>query len=739
MLERSYDIAVTGGGLAGICAAIAAAREGARVALIHDRPLLGGNASGELRIHIAGADCSGYAIARHVRETGIIDEFRVDNLHRNYADSQDVLSLILREYVDAEESVDLYMNTRVCAVRMQTDDLIEAVQADQATTEKEFLLKASLFVDCTGDGFVGAKAGASFRIGREAAAEFGESLAPAAADAKTLPSCVEFYLKDMGQPVPFTAPAWAHRFESADDLPFRDVSRDAWQFGHLCGGFWWLSTGGDVSTIGDNEEIYDKLLRVVMGLWDYMKNRADCGAENFALDWVSPIPGKRESRRFEGDHWLSQNDVLNGTVFEDAVAYGGWAVDIHPPEGIFSREPPSLAVGLRRPYTIPLRCLYSKNIRNLMFAGRDASFTHVGLGSPRVMATCAAAGQAAGAAAAVAAANGLTPRQVQQDRITDVQQALLRQGAYIPYIRNRDPRDLALRAAVSASSEARLEVLETAEDKYSLALRPFQLFPISTDKLDAVDVLIESQRPGALRAGIRKAADIWDFASSEDLATCDAAAQGTGLEWVRLPLELTDIEPGLYWIWVEGDEAAGWCGHSQTAAPLVRGHRIEPRGPHVELRSTYLSRCGTFIFRLTPQSSPYGAVNAVNGVARAEQWSNLWMSGPIETEPEYLGLNWPEQVCISEVHLTFDGQLDSNLIWPPPLGVFGCGTLPSVAKRYDLRVKYGGELKIVHTEDANYMTRRVHRIEPVSTDTLRLCVHETNGVPEARLYEIRVY
>ncbi len=240
-IEYTFDVVIVGGGIAGVCAAISAAKCNVRVALIHDRPLLGGNASGELRIHIAGADCSGNAIARFIRESGIIDEIRIENLYRNPANSADILSLILREFIWAEPNIKLFMNTRARNVRMLSSDKIESIEADQLTTEKTFSFKAKIFIDCTGDGFVAARAGAKFRIGREAKSEFNESLAPKQADDKTLPSCVEFYLKDMGRPVPFTPPNWAYKYKSEKELPFRGISRTHWQFGDLCGGFWWLA------------------------------------------------------------------------------------------------------------------------------------------------------------------------------------------------------------------------------------------------------------------------------------------------------------------------------------------------------------------------------------------------------------------------------------------------------------------------------------------------------------------
>ena len=741
MERASFDTIVVGGGLAGICAAMAAARCGVKVALIHDRPLLGGNASGELRVGIAGADCSGSAIARYVRETGIIDELRIENLQRNPANSADVLSLVLREAVEAEPGLTLFMNTRVRAVNMASRDRIDSVEADQLTTEKRFLFHAQVFIDCTGDGFVGAAAGASFRVGREARARHGESLAPETADHKVLPSCVEFHLKDMGRPTPFRPPTWACRYESDDDLPFRSTAREAWEFGGMQGGFWWLSSGGDRSTTTGNEETYAELLPVVMGVWDHMKNHGDHGAENFALNWISPITGKRESRRLEGDHWLSENDVLNAPLFADRVAYGGWSIDLHPAEGVFSKDPPNLHIPLPRPYSIPLACLYSKNITNLLMAGRDASFTHVGLGSPRVIATCGAAGQAAGVAAGICVGQGCAPRDVRVHHAEQVQQTLLRQGASVLGCANRDPDDLARAARVTASSESALCVADTPDSGVACDHRLFQLFPLSGDRLDAVDVLIEAGQPCRLVAGLRRSADIWDFSSADDLAVTEAAATEAGQQWVRLPFGRQGLERGLYWLWIDAEPSRDvrWLGATDAPVGVVRGVWQPPEYCESALAPPYRTMRGAFIFRLSPASNPYEASNVTNGVARPGQWPNLWVSRAVGDRAEWLELSWPEAQPLGEVHLAFDGQFDSNVTWPPPLGVFGCEAIPSIVKHYDIRARHKGGWRTVADVRDNYRQRRIHAFERVVTDTIRISVHETNGVPEARVFEVRAY
>lgn len=254
-----------------------------------------------------------------------------------------------------------------------------------------------------------------------------------------------------------------------------------------------------------------------------------------------------------------------------------------------------------------------------MFAGRNASFTHVGLGSPRVMATCGVAGQAAGVTAAIAARRGESPREIRNHQLDTVQQTLLRQGAFVIRRRNQDPDDLAMQARVRASSESPLVVAETPEDGTSFEHRLFQLFPISGGDLDRVDVLVEADQPCRFSAGLRQATDIWDFSSADDLAQSRAVSAGGGREWLSFPFGLHDLEPGLYWLWIDADPSchARWLGAPTGPVGLVRGvwERGSCRCP--DLAPRYRTLRGTSIFRLSPRSHPYGACNVANGVPEA--------------------------------------------------------------------------------------------------------------------------
>lgn len=453
------DVLVAGGGLAGVCCALSAARNGARVIMVQDRPVLGGNASSEIRMHVVGADCHGARgelLSCEAREGGLIEEIRLDLSVNNVQRSPSLFDVLLYDKCRSEKNLQLLLNATLRAVKQDGLRLLEA-EISQETTEKLFKIRAKQFVDCTGDGRLGAEAGADFRMGREAQSEFGESMALPVADQHTLGSSLLFTANRRETPVPFRKPAWARSFK-AEDLTHRLHLRPGKEAGGLGYGFWWLEWGGQLDTIRDNEAIRDELLAIVLGVWDHIKNSgAYPGAEFWALDWIGFVPGKRESRRFLGPRVLTQQDVQEAPAHPDAIAYGGWWIDLHPVGGVDDpSQPPCVQHHIDYLFDIPLGCCFSRNIPNLWMAGRNISATHVAFASTRVMATCALVGQGVGVAAAAAVRHGVDPADVlaRPELLEEVQQTLLRQDAFLIDVPNRDPGDLAQRAVVSASSES---------------------------------------------------------------------------------------------------------------------------------------------------------------------------------------------------------------------------------------------------------------------------------------------
>ena len=464
-----FDVVVVGGGPAGCGAAVAAARHGARVAFVQDRPVLGGNASSEIAIPPMGY------IGRppdKVNVTGLAEEFFPKQDWRAFADSTKIESI-----VRGEENISLFLDNRATGVEMACEKRIKSVIALNVRSSQRMRFCAPLFIDCTGHGWIGYYAGAEYRMGQEARSEFDESLAPVKAGRRTMGNNLynaQFRTHD--KPVPFICPEWAYKWTRPEDfeplnshqrldevrrppnfdVPSRGKGRNP---GDDINGrvyrTWWVEYGGMLNTIEDAEQIRDELFRINIGLWNYAKNcnpKTRKKNKNRQLVWLTYVIGVRESRRLVGDYIMTQRDFDEQIVHRDTIAFTDWGIDVHHPEGFWVRGNDCIHVYQGNRTCIPYRTLYSKNIDNLFMAGRCHSATHIALGGTRVMRPVCMMGQAAGTAAAIAKEYGTTPRGIYENHIGQLQQTLLKDGCYLPGVRNTDKDDVALRAKVTASS-----------------------------------------------------------------------------------------------------------------------------------------------------------------------------------------------------------------------------------------------------------------------------------------------
>ena len=415
-LSHKTDLCIVGGGMSGLCCAIAAARHGISVTLLQDRPVLGGNASSEIRMWIGG--CHG----KDNRESGIIEEIFLENFYQNPGLKFPVWDSVLYEKAKAEENITLLLNTAVFDLSMD-GNRIASVRAYQSNAETFHVVEAKWFADCSGDSVLAPLSGAEFMYGREAKAEFNETIPPETADKKTMSMSCLFQVRETDHPVSFTPPKWAYTYETDADLPYKDHD--------LTNNFWWIELGGEWDCIHDTDRCRDELLKICYGVWDHMKNKGDHGAENWELEWIGFLPGKRESRRYIGKHIVTQNDVEAEGRFDDIVAYAGWSMDDHFPEGFYyTKGHPTIYHPAPQPWGLPLRSMISKNIANLVFAGRNISVTHAALSSSRVMATCAVLGQALGTAVAQAVRDDC---HVEHVDILRLQETLMEDDHYIPW------------------------------------------------------------------------------------------------------------------------------------------------------------------------------------------------------------------------------------------------------------------------------------------------------------------
>ena len=429
--EMSADFVVVGGGLSGICAAISAARHGTKTVLVQDRPMLGGNCSSEMRMGIMGAH------GDDNKEAGILEELQLRNFYYNPLMRYTLWDDVMYATVVEEKNITLLLNTSVDGVEMD-GGRIAAVKAWNGNAYTRWKIRGKLFADCSGDGIL-RLSGAKFRIGREFPEEFGEDYTQVGGDHRTMGNSILLQLRKTEEHHPFHAPSWAYKFTDEDfvnDKPPKEKKK-YYSYKRLYpenNNFWWIEFGGNFDTIGDANAIQLELKKIAYGVWDYMKNHPDGRCKGYDLDWIGALPGKRESVRFVGPRILNQHDVMSGGHFEDVVAYGGWTLDDHHPDAFWKHGHLSEHHRCPSPFGIPFDCLYSVNVPNLMFAGRDISVTHMALSATRVMATCATIGQAVGTAAAVSFRHGgVSPAEVRAKHIAELQATLEDDDCMLPF------------------------------------------------------------------------------------------------------------------------------------------------------------------------------------------------------------------------------------------------------------------------------------------------------------------
>ena len=428
--EIHADLCVIGGGMAGICAAIASARNGAKTVLMHERPVLGGNASSEIRMWVCGAQ------GENNRETGILEEIQMENYYRNSTKNYYIWDTVLYDFVKREENLTLLLNCTCMDARVQNGDFadgrnvrITKVSGYQMTTQTFIDVYAKNYADCSGDSILAPLTGAQFRIGRESADEFGEDTHVKVADDLTMGLSCLLQGRETDRPVKFTPPSWSTKLTS-ENFKHRNPNLES-----SYENFWYLELGGNRDTIHETEEITSELIPLALGTWDHIKNSGEYNADNWELEFLGFLPGKRESRRMVGEYIITECDITEDKYFEDTVAYGGWPLDDHFPDGFYHKGSPNTNITTPESYCIPYRALYSKNVENLFFAGRNISMTHMAMSSIRVMATCGLMGQAVGTAAALAAKYDLTPHGVYKNKIAELREILADSDCFLPHYR----------------------------------------------------------------------------------------------------------------------------------------------------------------------------------------------------------------------------------------------------------------------------------------------------------------
>ena len=731
-----YDVIVAGGGPGGVPAAIAAARNGAKTLLIQNRPMLGGNGSTEIGITFDGAEVA----HPRARAGGIVEE-----IHRLRDREDDIIgdwTRAMEQLAAEEENLTVLVNSHVTDVQMKDTTTIGGVIVLDMNTLLKSSYTAKQFIDCTGDGWVGYYAGAKYRFGREAACQHNEDIAPEAADTMTMSGCIRSgnlpFFFDCDEDIEYHAPEWVPKLPE-DDVEFGRVIQVPRMY-------WWLEAPNTYDDMWDGEQTRDALFMVILGYYHHLKNHWS-GRDSFKkkqFRFASVIDGRRESRRLIGDYILTQDDCTSGRVFEDAISYSGWALDVHHPMGIYSGKegPLYCARGVPMP-TIPYRCLYSVNIDNLLFAGRNISVTHIALGTTRVQNTIATLGQAAGCAAAMCVKLDESPRGIYQRHMKDLQQLLIKNDQYIPGIKNEDPNDPCLRGTVTASSCSTTEVFvpkhgaEGPLVPLNVARGTISGFSPKYGDINGIYIKLHSSLPKAKKVtlNVMPIGDLDTVGHNQQVYSAEAEVPPMGEHWVYFPIQIK-IDPELFLEgaylqkWIEATEGISW----RSLIKLSNYRRIGERDENGKWFWTN-GTCLNFSIKkpndIIANCTPENVINGHSRILSAEEYE--WVSDPAQSLPQWLEVKFEKPEKINTVSLVFNTDMTNpGTYWGPKHPA-----VETCVKDYTVEVFDGTVWQKVAEISDNFMRKRNHIFEEINAEAIRITVTATCGDNSARITEVR--
>ncbi|MDO6801321.1 FAD-dependent oxidoreductase [Wenyingzhuangia sp. 1_MG-2023] len=742
IVQIQSEFVVVGGGTAGVCAAITAARKGAKTVLIQDRPVLGGNASSEVRLWILGATSHMGNNNRWSREGGVMDEILVENLYRNKEGNAVVFDTVLLEKVLNEKNITLLLNTSVYDLEKTDDRTIKSVKAFNPQNSTEYVVNAPLFCDASGDGIVAFKAGASFRMGAETKDEFGEQFAPDKAYGELLGHSMYFYSKNTDKPVKYVAPEFALKDITA--IPrYKAIGKDD----KGCR-FWWFEYGGRGDTIHETEEIKYELWKVIYGVWDYIKNSGEFeDVENMTLEWVGTVPGKRESRRFEGLYMMTQQDVIGQCEFDDAIAHGGWAIDLHPADGVYSELSGCTQWHSKGIYQIPYRSFVSKDINNLFLAGRIISATHVAFGSTRVMATTGLCAQAVGMAASLCVENNINPTAILENgKMELLQDELNKVGQSIPNIPIQQASNLINQAVLSASSEFKLSNIPFDGTWTSLSISAAQLLPFKANQQYQFKVLVKVEENTILEVQLRTSNNIKNYTPELILETQKIALQKGEQEVLFHFDKTTDADQYAFVTFMKNDSVSFKNSNQRYSGVLSvfngvnkavsnNGKQTPPDEIGVDTFEFWIPQRRpdgqNIAMEIHPAIASFDVSNLGNGYVRPLGGVNAWVADLKDKSPT-LKIDWEEEKEISEIKLFLDSDYDhpmeSTLMGHPE------DVVPFVVRSYIIKDDKGN---VLVEQKENYQTINTWKLEvPILTKGLVIEVaHPSKNVPAA-IFEI---
>lgn len=711
------QLAIIGGGPAGVCGALAAARQGIQTVLITNRPVLGGNSSSEIRVWTRGAVGAGNLYGE---EMGIWGELKLTNLYRNPDGNPIFWDEVLLDAVLAEPNLALLLNTEISDLVL-ADGQIKEIHGNQLGSEKHIKIEADVFLDATGDATIGYLADIPYYIGNVYVPS--KSVQPPSKP-ELLGCSILFYTKKEDHPISFIPPDYAYDIETISQMVNhggRIVSER--MSGSDC---WWFEFGGNLDTIGKFQDITIELKKLVMGVWNYIKNSGQFDADNYTIEWVGSIPGKRDSRRMETEYMLTEADIRNGVQFPDGAFYGGWYMDTHPSGGIHDTSEENCVQIPVNVYQIPLRCLYNHKVANLLFAGRNIGTERQAFVSSRIMNTCALSGQAAGELAVQMIRLKKAPSDLTANEIDQIRLRLTRTDMFIPGYSPKDPEDLAQTAQVTASSH-HAGLWGAESETRTLSSGGFIMYPGSSSCSAQMKVIVRedtylngrrylSPLPNRLCPGAAVQEQSWKLSAGEqaiDLGISDAD---------NFVVIVFEPNPSVEILLDKEDRVGFLCGFGSSPACYT---------PHL----SYPKDLGL-----------YGPQQVTTSPDRPWKHPNQWQAAPEDPHP-WLLLRWDAPQHIQQIRLYLDPSLNEEL--PSSRAKFWQeshhfiprkSNPPHMIRRASIQAQnQAGSWETIAEISHNFQRQVCVTLpEAVNTQAIRLAIEETWGSAPS-IYQVRIY
>lgn len=734
-LSQRSDIVVIGSGMAGICAAMSAAREGATVRLLESRPFLGGRIGKEIKFPY---DFTGATNFAYQRETGILDEMQFSIMRENSEGNYCGQERALMNWIMREKRLKLFLETQLFDVNKNgSGDKIESITAISNKDGGRIFFRAPYFIDCSGTGLLSQLSNAPGESGLDQS-EYEKSSASSTTVKFRAAASMQIMVSD--SPVSFNLPNWVTlRWEDNHQSAKLDLLESLSKKIEGVHSVEWLGKAKNQLSI--------KSADLIWSAWDYLKNRSPLTerAKNWILEDFSPLTLNSQGFRVTGDYIITPEDMTSGQTYYDSVALSRAPLDVF--DSLLSS--PRGKIALPHPFEIPLRSLYSNKIKNLFLAGEHASATSRASASFSHPPTSAQMGEAVGVCAAYCVDKKRLPRTIaKKGNVEALRKKLNRLNHMCSLFPIEDQDNLIPESRVVSSTTLGGFVRKCQVSELDFCpTRGLAQFPVVTDSIDEIFMYLEVEVDSMVEFRLLEGSTAKSTIPGTCLATCVHEIKAGGPRWEKIPIQSKIDFQGWHFIEFSNNKKVRF--YKQKNAPVgLLFHRsvkegksgyLNPYSEYFPELSVTPDLSSSLALEIVPKQTVYIAENVLDEKNRPDHLPNLWISEETDFQfPEFLEFHWTEPIDLSEIEIVWDSTLEFLL--PSRPRTFKNGTLPSIVRDYKIYTmnSVGHWEELLAVAD-NMLGFSRHSFDTVKTSAIEIEILQTNGLNRAQIFQVRAY